>query len=449
MSNPIRSKPSSWVVFCLFSLPIFVDYKLEILIGFIAIVTLRSIHHVVIKWVYSSVSSNWVSLAYMSRKIIAFTLSWSLFCWSNTLSRDVEEHGEVKKKSQSKETENPTFSELPSSLLEVIMSNLVLKDNIRVSTVCKSWRQAALSVRVVDKPPWLIHFPKHSSLCELYDPSQGKTCELELPELANSEVCYSRDGWLLMRITVSNEMFFFNPFTREHINLPRLELSYQTIAFSCAPKSSNTCLLLALKAIGRGVALSTCDLGASEWITENFPCWPLFDRYIHSNLVYSDGCFYGLYGEGNLFCFNPSQRLWYLLTQPSLTKCHFSNKNELSKRMFLAEHKGVIFGLLTFGDEKPLVYKLDSSKWEETNTKLEGLIIFASKFSTETRIDLPWIRNSVHFSKVPFHGKRYVSYSFDEEKYYRRNEQSDWEELCPSRTIWIEAQQKDMALFWR
>lgn len=320
---------------------------------------------------------------------------------------------------RAKKTENPTFSELRSSLLEVIMSNLVLKDDIRASAVCKSWREAALSVWIVDKPPWLMHFPKHSNLCELYDPLKRKMYELELPELANSEVCYSRDGWLLMRITASNEMFFFNSFTRECINLPRLELSYQKIAFSCAPKLGDTCLVLALKPNGRGVALSTCNLGASEWIIENFPCWPPFESHLHSNLVYSNGCFYGLYGEGNLFCINPSQRIWYLLSQPSLTKCLFSNKTELSKRMYLAEDKGVIFGLFIFGDEKPLVYKLDSSKWEETNTKLDGLTIFASKFSTETRIDLPWIRNNVHFSKVLFDGKHYVYYSFDEERYYQ------------------------------
>ncbi|KFK32787.1 hypothetical protein AALP_AA6G288300 [Arabis alpina] len=359
------------------------------------------------------------------------------------LSSDVEENGEVKRKSQSKKTENPTFSELPLSLLEVIMSNLVLKDNIRASAVCKSWREAALSVRVSDKAPWLMHFPKHSNLCQLYDPLKRKTFELELPELADSKVCYSRDGWLLMRITASNEMFLFNPFIRERINLPILEHSYLKIAFSCTPKSGDTCLVLALKPIGRGVAISTCKLGASEWITENFPCWPPFESHFHSNLVYSNGCFYGLYGEGNLFCINPSQRIWYLLTQPSLTKWLFSNKTELSKKMFLAEHKGVIFGLFMFGDEKPLVYKLESSKWEETNTKHDGLTIFVSMFSTETRIDLPWIRNNVHFSKVPFDGKRFVYYSFDEQRYYRRNERSDLDELCPSRTIWIEAPKKN------
>ncbi|KAL1214116.1 F-box protein [Cardamine amara subsp. amara] len=272
------------------------------------------------------------------------------------------------------------------------MLNLVLKDNIRASAVCKSWLEAVLSVRIVDKSPWLMHFSKQSNLCELYDPLQRKMCELELPELANSKL----------------------------INIPRLELSYQAIAFSCAP--SNTCLLLALKPIDRGVALSTCNLGATQWITKNYPCWPPFESSFHSNLLYSNGCFYGLYGKGNFFCFNPTKRIWYLLTQPSLTKCHFGHKTEMSKIMFLAEHKGLIFGLFAYGNEKPSVYKLDSSKWEETSNKLNGLTVFTSKFSTETRIDLPWIRNNVHFSNVPFDRKHYVYYSFDEERYYQHKE---------------------------
>ncbi|KAF8101640.1 hypothetical protein N665_0202s0003 [Sinapis alba] len=129
-----------------------------------------------------------------------------------------KENGFLDNKNRSKETEKP-----------IIISQLVLKDNIRASTVCRTWSEAGLYIRLVDKPPWLMYLPKRGNLFELYDPLKQKI-----------------DGWLLMRKTVSNKIIFFNPFTRTLINLPNCELSYDAIAFFCAP-TSGTCLLLAFK----------------------------------------------------------------------------------------------------------------------------------------------------------------------------------------------------------
>nr|XP_018475526.1 PREDICTED: F-box protein At4g12382-like [Raphanus sativus] len=118
-------------------------------------------------------------------------------------------------KTQSEEEAlKPSFSDLPSSLLEVIMSRLVLKDNIIASASCKSWCEAALSVRVVEKHPWLLSFSKRSSSFELLDPVQSKLYTLNLPELAKSTVRYSTHSWLLMHTSTSKDMFFFNPFTQ-------------------------------------------------------------------------------------------------------------------------------------------------------------------------------------------------------------------------------------------
>lgn len=123
-----------------------------------------------------------------------------LFCRSKTQSEE--------------EALKPSFSDLPSSLLEVIMSRLVLKDNIIASASCKSWCEAALSVRVVEKHPWLLSFSKRSSSFELLDPVQSKLYTLNLPELAKSTVRYSTHSWLLMHTSTSKDMFFFNPFTQ-------------------------------------------------------------------------------------------------------------------------------------------------------------------------------------------------------------------------------------------
>ncbi|KAL1214113.1 F-box protein [Cardamine amara subsp. amara] len=64
--------------------------------------------------------------------------------------------GFLESKNQSKEEDKPSFADLTLCLLEVIISQLVLKDNILGSAVCKTWREAGLYVRKVDKPPWLM-----------------------------------------------------------------------------------------------------------------------------------------------------------------------------------------------------------------------------------------------------------------------------------------------------
>ncbi|KAF3565151.1 hypothetical protein DY000_02011912 [Brassica cretica] len=64
-------------------------------------------------------------------------------------------------------------------------------------------------------------FPKRGTSFELLDPLPWKSYTLNLPELADSTLCYSRDGWLLMRRSVSIDMFFFNPFSRELVSLPK------------------------------------------------------------------------------------------------------------------------------------------------------------------------------------------------------------------------------------
>ncbi|XP_019092359.1 PREDICTED: F-box protein At4g12382-like [Camelina sativa] len=93
---------------------------------------------------------------------------------------------------------NPSFTDLPSDLLRMIMSHLVLEDNIRASAACKSWCEAAVSVRIVEKHPWLMCFRKRGNLVELRDPLQWNLYTLTLPELAESTMCYSRDGWWLL-----------------------------------------------------------------------------------------------------------------------------------------------------------------------------------------------------------------------------------------------------------
>ncbi|KAF3561422.1 hypothetical protein DY000_02011982 [Brassica cretica] len=49
---------------------------------------------------------------------------------------------------------------IPSELLEEILSRLGLKDNIKASAVCKAWCEAAASVRKFNPLPWPFYGSK-------------------------------------------------------------------------------------------------------------------------------------------------------------------------------------------------------------------------------------------------------------------------------------------------
>ncbi|CAA7021798.1 unnamed protein product [Microthlaspi erraticum] len=345
-------------------------------------------------------------------------------------------------------TVNPSFADLPSSLVEVIMSLLVLKDNIRASAACRSWREAGLSVRVVEKHPWLMRFPKRGNSFELRDPLQWKKhYTLELPELAGSTVCYSKDGWLLMHRASSNDIFFFNPFTRELVSFPKLEPSFLDIAFSCPPLSDN-CVVLALdyNRLGqeRMITISTCLLGATEWITttEQFldgsqVCYKL------SKLVYVKDrffCFDCSHGSGGycMYTFHPPSSKWMSYVSPCLGR-YDQRRYLYASSVYLFEKEGQLILMHTSGNDNPRVFKLSSFGRLELMWKIErdALTLFVSFYNSELRTNLPWMRNSVYFSRFGHGRKRCVSYSFDQGKYHPRNEEQIWRQRCPPQSIWI------------
>jgi hypothetical protein len=336
--------------------------------------------------------------------------------------------------------ETQTWSDLPIELLELILCRLSLEDNIRSSVACKRWNTAAISVRVVNQSPWLMYFPKFGNMYEFYDPAQRKTYSLELPELYGSRVCYTRDGWLLLYRPRTNRVFFFDPFSQEVVKLPRFELTYQIVAFSCAP-TSNTCVVFTVRHVSPTiVAISTCHPGSTEWVTVNYQNRLPFVSSIWNKIVFCNGFFYCLSLTGWLGVFDPLEHTWNVLGVPP-PKCpeNFFAKNWW-KGKFMSEHNGDILVIYTCCSENPIIFKLDQSKmfWREMKT-LDGMTLFASFLSSHSRSDLPgMMRNSVYFSKVRFFGKRCISYSLDDCRYYPRKQCHDWGEQDPFENIWIE-----------
>ncbi|XP_047938034.1 F-box/kelch-repeat protein At1g57790-like [Salvia hispanica] len=328
-------------------------------------------------------------------------------------------------------------AQLPTELLEVIFSKLSSRDNIRASAVCKEWLAIAVSVRIANKPPWLMFFPKYGHLYEFYDPSRRKTYWLALPELYGCRICCSKDGWLLLYKPRTHSIFFCCPYTRKYINLPNLQLMNEILTFSAAP-TSPSCILFTVKHVSPTVVtVSTCRPGKTQWTTVNYQNSVPFVSSISNKLVYCQGLFYCLSLTDWLGVYDPKKSTWAVDSVPPPENFIVEDWWE---GKFVAEHNGDIFVIYTCTAINPVIYKLDQKNkvWVEMQT-LGRMALFANFLSSHARTDLlGTMTNSVYFSKVRFYGKRCVSYSLTNERYYPRKQRYDWGEQDTFESVWIE-----------
>lgn len=339
-------------------------------------------------------------------------------------------------------------AQLPTEILEVIFSRLSSRDNIRASAVCKEWLAVGVSVRMANKPPWLMFFPKYGDLYEFYDPCRRKTYWLELPKLYGCRICCSKDGWLLLHEPGTQFMFFCCPYTRKYIDLPELQLMNQDqiVTFSAAP-TSPSCILFTVKHVSPNVVtVSTCRPGKTQWTSVDYlNSLPFVSRVSNNKLVYCQGLFYCLSLTGWLGVYDPQKSTWAVHSVPPPENFIVENS---WKGEFVAEHNGDIFVVCTCAAINPVIYKLDHKDkvWVEMQT-LGRMALFANTLSSHARTDLVGtMTNSVYFSKVRFYGKRCVSYSLTNGRYYPRNQRYDWGEQDTFESVWIEPPQ-DLSTF--
>ncbi|CAH2071354.1 unnamed protein product [Thlaspi arvense] len=271
---------------------------------------------------------------------------------------------------------------LPMELLLVILSRLSLKDNVRASSVCKAWHDAAVSVR--SNSPWLVYFNTTPTGVSygFYDPMEKKkTQSMKLPnEPFYTRLFYSKDGWLLLSVYYHKaeppRLVFFNPFTQAHIILPSIKTSRADFAFSCAPTNESCVVCCISNRTRHRFLIHTWYHGAAEWVTELLHI-PLLSRFRGRNdIMFSDGCFWLEDRHGRLRLFDPVARTWDTLSVPKV----------LPFLMCTTEHKGNIFRVSFFyeSNQKRLVlFRLDRSMlvWEKMET-FDGLSIFVSNNSS-------------------------------------------------------------------
>ncbi|KAH6837807.1 hypothetical protein C2S53_013967 [Perilla frutescens var. hirtella] len=344
--------------------------------------------------------------------------------------------------------DNYTYSELPTELMELILSKLNLKDSIRASAVCKKWLAVATSLRKPINAPWLMSFPKSGEWYQFFDPSSRRMYYAEYPELHGSRICYAKDSWLLAFKPRTRCVFFFQPYTRALIKLPKQQSALDNMAFSAAPTSSS-CVLFTMKNITPTVvAIHTCRPGATAWTTLHFQNHQRFVCSVWNKVVFCMGLFYILSPNGLLGLFDPEKSMWIISLVPPPQCTEHLSVVHWRRGKFMVEHNGDIFVIYTHAKGNPLVYKLDEIQgfWQEMRI-LGGMTLFANSLSSAARSDVHgMMRNRVYFSKLEFYGKRCVTYYPESRRYYPRMRYYDWGQEDAFQTIWIDPPQDTSTL---
>ncbi|CAH2051458.1 unnamed protein product [Thlaspi arvense] len=271
---------------------------------------------------------------------------------------------------------------IPTELLQEILSRLGPKDNIHASVVCKTWFEAAVSVRRFQPLPWLFYPSEEDGDYILFNPSRSQKYKQNSPELKGQElISYSRDGWLLVvEDKHSKSGFFLNPFTREHISLPNRPpfFSGHCLAFSAAPTSTSCLVASFTQKRKRHLVIATWRPGETKWTIHRYPTTSSSGRW--NKCVFSNGVFYALSDCGFLGVFDPCKATWNVRPVKPWDCAAFCDI-DFSRSVLLMEHDGNIFVMSgERGNNNRSVFKLNQERmvWEEKSEEVCGLTVFAT-----------------------------------------------------------------------
>ncbi|OMO84034.1 hypothetical protein COLO4_22245 [Corchorus olitorius] len=325
---------------------------------------------------------------------------------------------------------------LPPEILSLILSKLVGGDKVIFHAVCKTWQaittiasqlpQLPLPSQSHDPCPWLFHIDMNKKKYRFVHPmSNDYTCEIDLPaQLSDAEIYFSNHGWVLLNRD-KHQLFLFNPFTKQIIELPLLpsNLEDPRILFFTSSPPSPDCLVVAI--VRGSIGLHKLG-GENNW--ETHECYETNTMLRCSNPILCKGLYYCWETGGRIAKFDVNDIehsfTWIDCEFPS-RKFHFHLIHSLLQP-FLVEIGGELFVVInTFDDARIHVFKLNmTTKRLEPVQSLGKNMLFIStgtSFSTPTVIrgTCNTIYNGVNFRVGS--NSLFCFYSLSTRKYFVDN----------------------------
>ncbi|KAL3498694.1 hypothetical protein ACH5RR_041426 [Cinchona calisaya] len=312
------------------------------------------------------------------------------------------------------------WSDLPVDIIDLIRLYLFARDSSAFNATCRSWRSTTAILRPLPPPGGCPHrqspclmFIEKFGICKFFHPIYNDFYFMEIPEIANARLRYSRFGWLLLSQEDSStkNIFFFNPFTRIKIELPRIpfEDGFVSLCFT-APPTSSDCVVMGVSGF-LFYSVAMIRLGDQNWsIDENdkkfrlAECHPILYR----------GRYYCLGADGNVGIYNPKDHTCDVILKPLDTKVI-----ESLRQAFFAEFDGKLLAVFVYGHEREVhVWRLNLSKmnWFPVQSLGDKMLFVSRGSSFVETASVSGIANKIYFSK--FYGNSGVFYSLSTKKYH-------------------------------
>ncbi|KAL3511942.1 hypothetical protein ACH5RR_024659 [Cinchona calisaya] len=259
--------------------------------------------------------------------------------------------------------------QLPIELLTAILSRLSFENIARFRSVCKIWQFFPTPIPHQcpnNRSHWLMFNKQSTSTYHFANPSYKENYISDLPELSDALLRYSKDGWLLMSRGYYS-IFFFNPFTKEEIDLPDIpeKWTYLKIKTDLDFEPSNC------------------------------------------NPVFYNGVFYCLARDGKLGIFDPNRKiLWRVLHQPQPPFIDMVDES------YLVECEGQLLSVFLDNHGKMVsLYRLDKlqTSWK-TVKNLGDKMLFLSHCSSFAVKNDDGMENKIYFPRFDEGGNGIMFY---------------------------------------
>ncbi|XP_026457308.1 F-box protein At3g56470-like [Papaver somniferum] len=158
--------------------------------------------------------------------------------------------------------------------------------------------------------PWLVFCEDNNDIIYCFViPVHNEYYLLEFSELLlDATICFQKDGWLLM--SREEILFFYNPFTRETINLPHVGHHFSSSICFCSLPTSADCTVFAIDQSDQGtITVYSITRGKQVWDIFNFDNAIQY-RPLCNPPILHQGAFYCVDYNGLLGAFNWKDKTW-------------------------------------------------------------------------------------------------------------------------------------------
>ncbi|KAK6911382.1 F-box domain [Dillenia turbinata] len=294
------------------------------------------------------------------------------------------------------------WADLPKKILVLIAKGLSCSNQLRFRGVCKSWRSIRMiEILAVNGLPCLVRFSCVDdgnggviSECLISLPTDQSTIPIfhkidrdDKQKFVGAKVVDSKAGWLfcISKRQSFTFLFLYNPFTKEIIVLPDLDVvnhhshTFLYVATSSSP-SSHDCIFFAAYQSSSYFFVNSCCKGDNGWIINRFPTKTPISR-----ILCTGNALYCLSLDETLHAFSMEDHRMTVLGE-------FSWKR-LSKSYFFEYHRELL--LAFFQDQDAVtwrVFRFDRSQvtWKEVRPSENLTIFIGCGYSSGLKSEVAW-----------------------------------------------------------